>query len=346
ARLFMCLYAFFALTAVYFTARKTYEDSGRKDAIALWAVALTAFTSQFSVYGSQTLGEVPALGWMLWGLYFLETRPAIAGTCFGFAGLCKEYTAVPLAAMLLFHAIKKSFKSALTAGAIAGTLVALYYASKFDDMDLLADYWRKKSGYGREFLAFDFSEPLRFLAFKPLILLGSVALIYRNTPNLTVLHTALSVCFLISAGYDRFGLWLIPGAAVGIAPFARFFFEKRPLATALVVLLLFVQKTPFLMIQRILYAPNEEEKRVATFVRDARVFTYELPLVLFAAKVRLPRHPPALSHLEPPPVISSDEYFVAGPYAQTEYTNYAVSPDWVRLFRCNQYDVYANRRKR
>ncbi len=345
ARVFMSFYAVLGLFGIYLLTKDVYKDSRHARTMALWAVVLTAFTVQYSVYGAQVLGEVPAMAWTFFGLLLLDKSPVFAGVCFGMAGLCKEYIAAPLAVLLVGFAYKFSWKSVFVVGGIALAMVAFYYAFRFGTVENIEKYWVEKWGYKSEFAAFVFTEPIRFILTKPLIVLGTLALIYRNPGGLLLFHLSLALFYLLSAGYDRFGLWLIPGAAMGIAPYMRYFFSQKKLLIVAVLLAASIQKTPYTMLKYILNTPNEEEKNIAQTVGETRVFTYELPVAIFCKNVKLPKHPPAVSHLEPPPILTEGGYFVAGPYANTEYFNFVVSPNWRTVYQSKNYRIYANRDK-
>lgn len=340
ARLFMIFYAILALIGIYFLTINVYNDSRNAKTIAVWAVGLTAFTIQFSVYGSQVLGEVPAMAWMAFGMISMDKRPVFAGICFGLSGLCKEYVAAPLLALLLYHAYKISWKKAVMAGNIAFVVVALYYVYRFGNAENIASYWAEKVDYRSEFLALSFTESLRFLLSKPLVVLGTVALIYRSPGNILVFQLALIILFLMSAGYDRFGLWLVPGAAIGIAPYMRYFISEKRIIISTTLLIAFVQTTPYKLVKYMFEEPNTDEKKIAEWAGNKRLFTYELPLAIFCENVKLPSYPPAVSHLEPAPKISKNEYFVSGPYSHTEYKNYSVPGNWLLVYRLGIYQVY------
>jgi hypothetical protein len=328
------------LLSIYFLAKKTYYDTANAKNNAIGAVILTVFTIQYSTYGSQVLGEIPAMTWLICGVYLIEKKIIAASVCLALAVLCKEYMLAPVAVILSLYSWKHNVRYAILAGITVLIIVSMYYFFRFDSLDQIEIYWSEKIGYRNEFLSFGFNETIRFLAFKPLIILGTFALIARGPIILLGLHLSLLLLFIVSAGFDRFGLWLIPGAAIGISPFVRYAFSIKPIATFFICLILFVQKTPFMLIKYIFEEQNRTERIVANCLKEKKVFTYELPLALFIENIRLPRYPPAVSQKEPPPTLEDGEYFIVGPYAKTEYPNFNIGKEWKFIFRSGPYEIY------
>ncbi|MFW5658971.1 MAG: ArnT family glycosyltransferase [Bacteroidota bacterium] len=201
---------------------------------AVWAVALLAGSVPFITFGSQLLGEGAMLLFLLTGLRALLASATmrwqdalVASVCFNLAILSKEYIALPVGLMLVFGFVRallddrKATVKWLVMGATLPLGVAVWYALKFDSWADLQAYWALKSAYTSEFLALTFSQSLRFLLFKPVIVLGTLALVLRvifrrewQDGLLLVLQAQLLVFFLLSAGYDRFGLVLMPIACI------------------------------------------------------------------------------------------------------------------------------------
>ncbi|MEM6273321.1 MAG: glycosyltransferase family 39 protein [Bacteroidota bacterium] len=352
-RLFMVLFSLVALWTYFQLVRLRVADHK-----AFWALVLVVGNVQLLTYGAEVLGEVPMLGWLFLGLAFwlrhLESeqlRFALgAGVALGMALLTKAYLAAPLvltlggwSLILLLRGAFRQMFATLLLGAVAGGLLLGWQAAESGSLLAVGDWLGQRSSYRSEFLAFDGGETLRFLLFKPVIVLGTVALVVkvrikREPADLLLLiwHGSHLLFFLASAGYDRFGFQLLFVPAIYLGEFAAAGWKRvggfrrgRRVAQAgflLLVLLLASQQSLYLLGRRTLGPPpNAEEKAVVAEVlrRDvARVFTYDQQIVPFlpeAVRFRLPVVVPSNAAKCPDLNLRNGEWLIAGPYARTEY---------------------------
>ncbi|MEM7041139.1 MAG: glycosyltransferase family 39 protein, partial [Bacteroidota bacterium] len=189
ARILMLLLSVLTLGAFIWMGRQVVQE--RK---VFWAALLVVGNIQFMTYGAQVLGEVPMLGWLFLGLGLclrgLEKERSgmivLAGLSWGLAILTKEYIAVPLAvSMFIWMAIlgmKGKWKPVFAlfgAGLAVILLVVGWYLIRTGGLKGLVEYMAVRQSYGSEFFALNFSESMRFLLWKPLIALGSVALLVK-----------------------------------------------------------------------------------------------------------------------------------------------------------------------
>jgi hypothetical protein len=327
---------------------------------AFWALALVAGNIQLLTYGAEVLGEVPMLGWLFLGLA-LQLRwlekggwlPAVAAPiAFGLAMLTKLYLAAPLAlamgawmGLMVWRGKSRKVLVIFLQGLLAGGLVLAWQWKQSGSLEGVWLWLQDRGSYQSEFLAYAWGESLRYLLFKPLIWIGTIALIVKvrikkQPADLFLLcfHGFHLVFFLASAGYDRFGFQLIFIPAIYLAEFVAVGWNrlgtrkkaKIPLKAAflLLFLLLFSQKTIPILAQRIFVnVPNAAENELQTRITSLKirqVFTYDQQIAPFlpaGIDVRFPKVVPSNAAACQPLVLQRQEWLIAGPYARTEYPN-------------------------
>lgn len=352
ARVFIFL---FGLTLLYFTNR--ISDIFKQ--ASFLSVLLFGLSIQFLTYGAQYLGEIPALTYLAAGAFFLfqgiKKRSIYnvfaAAFFFNLSILSKEYIAAPLGLALLFsffYALKRKSSSSLYflfVGALLPLGAMIYYSHSFAHLNAFRDFWTLKSNYQSEFWNGLNFNAVYFILGKPLIFIGFISLLYRFYLNrseilffLLIFHCLLIFFFLTSAGYDRFGLWLlwIPALFAGKILLQIYHWminfisvQYKPIFSTIYVslcLLIFTQRTFPIAIARLSEPRNLAEKKVIDKIINARapsIFTYELTLLPFLIKnnikYRIEKLPPACKKVAPPLTLRSDEIFIASDYALTEF---------------------------
>lgn len=354
ARAVMVLLSLLSLVAYAALGREVLDE--RK---GWWATAIVLGNIQLLTYGAEFLGEVPMLGWLFLGMW-MQLRwwksgkgwqAALSGAAFLMAILTKEYIAGPLGtgmlAWLLVALLRESRRKAFHiglqgVGIVAGLLLS--YLLQTGSVEGVLDYFERRGSYGSEFFAFSLGESLRYLLWKPLIWLGTVAMVVKlyvrrdfSDVFLACIHLSMLAFFLVSAGYDRFGFQLIFIPAIYISEFVAFGWKKvaetRRLkllwASAFVLgfVLFFSQRTLLVMGQRLLEpgSVNAQTRCMATKVAalgPVAVFTYDQQLVPFVAPgtvLGLPRVVPSNAKTCQQLDLQRFEYLVAGEYARTWY---------------------------
>lgn len=359
-RLAMAVFSLLSLLAFWHLAKAVLE----REAKVLWAVALVIGNVQFVNYGAQVLGEAPMLGWLFLGMWALarwlqggHIGWAIGGILAWFmAILTKEYIAIVIAlAMLGFWAAlllrrDRRWLPWMGLGVGIGALLLGYHLLKAGGLAEVQRWFVERQSYGSEFLAFDLLEGCRFLLFKPLVLLGTAAMALRVAVRARLLDVFL-LCFQLawllfffsSAGYDRFGFQLIFLPAIYLSEFLLTTWERwaarhwwRIGILGLCFLGLFSQRTLPLLAERLLDGVSSnvaEEEAVALLERyhPRSLFTYDQQLAPFlpdSIPLRLSAIVPSAAVQAPPLELAPGEYFLAGPYAFTEFQS---AIDWDNL---------------
>ncbi|HHG83695.1 MAG TPA: hypothetical protein ENJ82_03010, partial [Bacteroidetes bacterium] len=355
-RIFMVMLALGAMLAFWMLARRLLQPQK-----AFWALALVLGNVQLVTYGSEILGEVPMLGWLFLGLALQldwwqngSWRAHLAATgAYVLAILSKEYVALPLAMGLgawmvywLWMRQARQVLAILGQGLLIGLAIIGYHLAKTGSWEAFFAWFQARGSYGAEFFSFNLGESLRFLLFKPLILLGSIALLIkvwmrRAAPDILIacFHFAHLFFFLSSAGYDRFGFQLIFIPAIYLAEFMaviwkRFILKQphprlRQMVFIFSFLLLFTQQTFPILAQRILSSTssNLAEETVSALISQyhiEQIYTYDQQLIPFLPpKVRFRLSPtvPSNSSNCQPLSLHSAEWLIAGIYAQTSFQN-------------------------
>lgn len=353
-RSLMVLLSLQSLLAFLLLARRLVQP-----AKAFWAVALVIGNIQLVTYGAEILGEVPMLGWLFLGLAFQlrwwanrRTGALVLATlAYLLAILTKEYIAAPLALgmagwiTMAWLTRQRAQAFGLLAQGLAITLALLaYHWVQAGSWEALVAWFRDRGSYGAEFLRFDLLESFRFLLFKPLIALGTLALFtkvyFRRTSQDIVLacfHLSHLLFFLFSAGYDRFGFQLLFIPAIYLSEFIWLAWNRlgrhpqypRLLrgAFGLFFLLLFTQRTLPTFAGMLTQHPpsNAAEHALVQLLqkhRVSRLFTYDQQVIPFLSdgyEFRLCRTVPSNAGQCQPLVLRSKEWLVAGPYARTEF---------------------------
>lgn len=214
-------------------------------------------------------------------------------------------------------------------------------------MEGFLTYLQLRASYGNEFFACEWGEGLRYLAFKPLFGLGMVAMALRVYFQgrladlfLALIQVALTLMFLLSAGYDRFGFLLLFIPAVFLAEFMAALWGKWKGRTglrigfSLLFILIFAQKSPLMLSLRLFFPDqiNQEEVWVIEHIpKGYSVFTYDQQIVPFLSPetpYRLPGSVPSNKDNCKNLSLKVNEVLIAGKYANTEYQGCI---DWQRL---------------
>ncbi len=395
ARLFIWVHSL----VVLFVLAKIVSQFSRNKTADLWAVILLGLNIQFLVYGSQYLGEMPAILGLLIGIYFqhrwLNQRQIIdfVGVIAGwqFAVLSKEYMAVPVGMSLFtffiaeiiswirtpaiqppgYPAVDSNRFYRIIGLAIQGILlpvgILIYYWLRFDSRAAFENYFQHRLSYGSEFWVWELEWSVWFLISKPVAILGTLALAIRVwakrlTTDIFSLHVQgwLLFFFLASAGYDRFGLLLLPVAAMYLSEWVAAGFRKlfspwkRLPAWAITGILLL----SFLLIsgrtswQLIYYihqiytnGANADEKHILYDWAKKHpnptqpLMLYDLPLVLFlpdSVGFQLPQWPPCAATLENPTELP----VIAGIFANDYYSHTFAHQCKDSTVKNNRYQLY------
>lgn len=318
---------------------------------AFWACFILIGNIQILSYGTQVLGEMPMMAFLLAGLYFHLRWHASGKLGWALAAplawlgavLCKAYLAVPLALALgiwwLVALIRKEKPWGIFMQAcLLGVGGVLYLFIEQGSWQGLQNYFEARSSYGNEFLTFGDGESFRFLLFKPLIALGMIALAIRiyfqrlsRDIFLAVIQGALTVFFILSEGYDRFGMLLLFIPAVYLSEFIAAAWNRikgrlpYQLGFSLLFLVFFVQQTPYIFYKdwpgRV---AKEESWRASlhTLTNSAPIITYDQHYAwILGGSYRLADVVPSNKVNCESLLLNPGELFLAGPYAKTEYQN-------------------------
>lgn len=317
---------------------------------AAWMIGLFGVNIQFLTYGAEVLGEIPMLlgawgaiaCWLQFGKKEELHWGVLTAGFLAFGLLSKAYLLIPLGlgmlgwiTLLVFQGLWRKVGQSVFWWGIGLVIAILLQWLSWGE-------WGSRGSYTSEFFTFDILEALRYLAYKPLFWLGTVALglrlYFHRQPQdslFAMVHLGWVLFFLASAGYDRFGFQLLIVPAIYLAEFVTGLWKRWKgrwglrLGMALLMVLLFAQKSPYLIGMRLLNPENvnANEKALAGFlVEDGAkaVFTYDQQLVPFLSpgiKVRLPEIVPSNSENCNPLALRPGEYLLAGPYARTEFQN-------------------------
>ena len=189
---------------------------------------------------------------------------------FGIALLVKESIAPALGLGLLLFWVYSLFKErrlilpVMLQGLLLPLPVLAWYFLRAGNWEQLVEFLNVRRSYSSEFLAFTFDESLKFVALKPLIVLGLVAIVVklrfkRNSEDVFLIGFFIFqlILFIFSAGYDRMGLLLLPVPALYLGELLAFFWQRirdgytgKSWKSALFVIgfaVLFAQQMPYLM---------------------------------------------------------------------------------------------------
>jgi hypothetical protein len=343
ARFFVALLSLGTAYVIWRWSRRHFRSGSE-----VWVLLLLAGNVQFVTYGAQYLGEIPALGLLLLGAWLdVEHKgPKRYSAWVAWCGalLVKESLSIPLGAFAVLMCFSRweGRRNArfYSIGLISSLFLLLFWHwFRLGSMDSVAKFFSARAMYRGEFLALNLVESLRFLIFKPLIWLGMAAMLVRLrfSPRpvdvyLAMLQSVLLGWFLLSAGYDRLGVLLVPIPALYLSEFLRTILaqwaSRRWWKQAVVVLLfgfLFIQQTCYRLLVNAWTVTNPTERCMARYLAEAKpagIYTPDLPLIPFLAEgtlVRIPELPPVgadrLDAWSPEP----GEWLVAGEYAFSTY---------------------------
>lgn len=344
-----------------------FDQKAEEKGIATGALLLVNI--QFLTYGAELLGEVPALTALLAGLWmflaalrraeFRFVYFAGAVVCFSLALLTKEYLLLPLLPALGLWAVVSLLRRNLAHVVLSLFLIVLlplgpllFHWVQCGSWEALMGYAKARSSYGNEFLALNLAESLRFLLLKPQILLGTAALLLKvwmrredRDVFMLCMQGCLFIFFLLSAGYDRLGLLLLPLSLLYLSEFVVLLWQRvwlnprrsRLLKGAMLIALLGLtsQQTFYRLGLRLSgRESNDNERWVAAWLDERHhhhIYTMDQQVVPFlseSVQVRLNGTVPSTKASCRPTQLKVGEYFIAGPYAFTEFQH---CTDWSQL---------------
>jgi len=334
--------------------------------VGLWAGVLLVGNIQYLTYGAQYVGEVPAMLWILVGLLGQSIYWQSSGTrnvyalilplSWNLAILTKQYLAAPLglSLVLLFcYEAAMGRRQYLWLFVIqglllpVGSLVEIWLA--YGDWDTFVNVWKQRGAYTKEFLSFQWGEPLKFIATKPVLLLGTIALIVRVfilnrliDRLILILQLMLIGFFLAGEGYERFGTLLLFIPVIYAAEWAVAVLKriegsmipnKKRLWVAVVFILLMTSylRSPYIFAKGIVDVDrrNESEKAVSdwlarnavqstTYIFDMQV----LPFLKPGQHFRLPPCVPIGAMVCATADLEGIAYVIEGPHARYFYAGY------------------------
>ncbi len=361
--LMVCLNAFFSIL-IYKFSQNYFNPKSYK-----FSIILLLLNVQFLVYGGQYIGEIFMLQCVLWGLYFQfqaifqQKTFLLASSQLFFWGaiLTKEYIALPLGLYLLFAWIyyarktKKIFHFLFFQGLTLPLASIIFYIFHFHDFSSFINYWHLKSDYQQEFLSFD-NNSIIFILKKPLILLGFIALIIKilikkKTPDIFmgILQTLLFIFFIMTKGYDRMGIVLLPIALFYASEWIAFLwhficktFFKR-LVMVILLLLLGGQNTMNPLYWYNQWKKNQELKTISQKINQSGIthfFTYELEIIPYLknTSIKTTPVPPISSYRIQQPL--KERYFLVSQYAFTEYQHTFQKMNYKKLWKYQNYEMW------
>lgn len=327
---------------LYFIYQNTENQFNKNRGI--FAFLFVFANIQFLTYGSQVLGEVPAMFFICLSLKYLSDFLAnftnknlfFAVLFANLAILTKEYIALPIGLtffILLFQIPKEKSLFFMISGISLLLGPIFYYYLKFSSLESFIEFWNLKLKYSEEFFNSS-GEGLRFILFKPLISLGFLAswiqfLFHYSKPQLPyfIFFNIQLILFLIGAGYDRFAIFLIPISAFYLADWAHFFWKnsKNQLKKSLFVCvfsILFVQNSVFKIFYLLSKNKNHLELEIVDFIKKENkpAFSFELNIVAFAPNlIQTSGYPPCLNEIQPQMELKPQTLYIFGPYSDTEF---------------------------
>jgi hypothetical protein len=333
-----------------------------------WALLMVLGNIQWITYGSELLGEVPMLGWVCLGawahLNWVESRKATwavaAAVAWMMAVLVKEYALLVIGLGLICWLGscwgRQRRQLALGVFLQAGGLLGAYFVYAAIRAGNFADVWayfQVRQSYGSEFLAFDLHEGFRFLAFKPLILLGTIALVVKvvvKKANVDIfmlcLQGAWLVFFFASAGFDRFGFQLILIPAIYLSEFVAMLSIRWAKTNWLKISLLTMAVLVFSWQQTLTRLPglcldgiptNTAEIEIGRKLNgrgELSLFTFDQQIVPFLppnVRVHLSENVPSNASKCRVHQPMAGEFFIEGEYGRTIYKDCVERTQWDRL---------------
>jgi len=346
ARLYTYLHTVLLLCFVYLLVKKYFNKK-----IALLACTVLMLNSIFITYSTRIMGEIPALmGCFLgfWAYLHGKEKKQFWWYTLAFAGfqisiLSKEYFAILIGLTLFFTWIfqdKCRFSPAFWLGLTLPLVIIMWYFFHFQDIHLIQTYFKERQIYRIEFFAWKL-DALQWLIFKPLIWIGYILhsikcyIQKRHTDIfLWIFQTLYLFLFLVSIGFERFGIGLCIISSIYTAEFLYGLYSipaitkvQRVMIYSLFVVLL-IQKSPYLLWK------NPEKKPVLPLqnYENKVLHTPELSLIPLIVKnsYQIPLYPPAkfkpknydnnAVHIIQSQYMKAD-VLILGEYARTEYPN-------------------------
>lgn len=348
ARLWVTLHSFLIIFVAYLFRRSKLD-------VVVLVIAVLLFSVQFLNYGARYLGEIPGIAYLLLTVWAFSQPKKIywTATIWGVLSISsKEYFLFPLFGLALFRWLFCSSRSNRELWVIASWIIAwiVFYIGLFGtDIATFLEYWQNKFGYKDEFYTFSLNS-VHFLLFKPVLIFGTAALWVEYWAqrkiiirDLAVIQTLLGLMFLLSAGYDRFGLWLLPAASIGLAPWLRFLKNYLSNKNRIIKYVLFL--TVFLIISqrtlpmilhwtasyfyegygntKVKYFLDEKFNSVnssAIINNNPKIVTCEVELVLGLKDYlwQLPVYPPMAAHQQTV-ILNPGDWFISGPFSESVY---------------------------
>lgn len=356
------LNAFFPVILFHFSTNFFHPQS------RIFSTLLLTLNVQYFVYGSQYIGEIFMMECLILGIFlqfkalFQKKKYVFLGSqfCFYLAILTKEYIALPLGLYLFFTWIvwsiaqKKWFNALLLQGLTLPLASVLFYFFQFDNFNSFQVYWAIKKDYQKEFLNLGY-ESLVFLMKKPLITLGTIAILVKVAIRkdikdifFMILQFFLLFFFLLSQGYDRLGFLLFPISSLYLAEWLQFIwnFQLKNTFHKIIFVILFI-----IFFSQNLFNPwywySQWEKKVKLIelsqaIENLKIkifFTYEVEFIPYVKGVSIKTTgiPPVSSHRIQENI--QEMYFLVGEYARTEYPQTWKRSDYVRVWKYGNYEM-------
>lgn len=309
ARVWIWIHAVILLTLLYFITQRHFNQK-----IAILTVCILTFNSVFITYSTRIAGEIPAYTSFLLGFWAYKQGSKkkdlfwylLAAISFQISILSKEYFAVLIGLTLLFFWLyidKRQNTPALWLGITLPSGVILYYFLQFRSISMIEEYFAQRQIYNIEFFAFQ-DDALKWVLTKPLILIGyalhSIRCYIRKERTdvfLWIFQTLYLFLFLISIGFERFGVGLLIIPSVYIAEFLIGMSEVPAISKTyrhmlyIIIAAVITQKSPVLLwkvpLQTTTLSLNEYRNRI--------IHTSELSIIplLVEYPYHLPVYPPA-----------------------------------------------------
>lgn len=309
ARIWIFLHAVILLFVLYFLVKKHFSKPA-----ALLTCAILMFNGTFITYSTRIMGEIPAfMGYFLGFWAYTQGKEKkqsfwylIAFIGFEISLLSKEYFAVIIGLTLFFIWIfeqKCRINAIFWIGMALPLGTVLWYFLHFKDLQTIQLYFKERQIYRTEFFVFSFTT-LQWIAFKPLIGIGYVLhtlKCYLQKRHVDIFlwtfQTLYMIFFLISIGFERFGMGLFLISAIYVAEFlygmhfipALTQFQKIFISLFLAILI--IQKSSYLLWKNAEKMPDIDVKPFQNKI----IHTPELSLIPLVAKYhyQIPLYPPA-----------------------------------------------------
>lgn len=344
ARIWIFLHAIALLSLVYLWVKNHFNKP-----VALLTCTILMYNGVFIVYSTRIMGEIPALTGCFLGFWAYwqgkETKKQfwyiLAFVGFQISIFSKEYFAVLIGLTLFFSWIfqeKYCINSTFWIGLTLPVGIVLWYFFHFKDTETIQLYFKERQIYRIEFFAIS-TTALQWLIFKPLIWIGYMLhsikcyVQKRHTDIfLWIFQTVYLTLFLISIGFERFGMGLGIISGIYVAEFLYGIYFVPALTKnqknfiSLLLVILIIQKSPYLLWKKTQTMPI---LGIQTF-ENKIIHTPELALLplIVQYKYQLPLYPPAKLKSQYNAVdtikklqnqYTKADILILGEYALTEY---------------------------